>query len=329
MERIKWIDFVKGITILLVVIGHVNLGMLLSGRFSDQDGFLTLINELIYSVHMPLFFMISGLFYYNRSTTARQLGKSIINKLISLGIPYLVFSAVMWGMKFVMGSHIRVAAGWDDLLLIFTHPIDHLWFLYSLFLIFLVAEVLDYVFKNDIVVFFVLFAASIIGWHYKTGLYIMDVTIYMASFFYIGKIFRQNIAILEKRSFVLLSSLSFVGLQYVNLMIEDTFRGLAFVITMSGIFMILSLARNLNMNNRICRYFYNAGLITMPVFLIHPIIASAFRICLLKTGIDNFAVHYIGGIVVSWFLSILIYKIAGRYRYSDFIFYPGKYLKIT
>lgn len=57
-----WVDFAKGIAILLVVFGHVNVGMLESNKFMN-DNILWIINKIIYSFHMPLFFILSGYLY--------------------------------------------------------------------------------------------------------------------------------------------------------------------------------------------------------------------------------------------------------------------------
>lgn len=49
-DRVEWIDCAKGIGILLVVIGHMNV-------INNLD---SLIRGLIFSFHMPLFFILSG-----------------------------------------------------------------------------------------------------------------------------------------------------------------------------------------------------------------------------------------------------------------------------
>ena len=48
-KRIEWIDIAKGIGIILVVIGHISQ--------------IEVLNDIIYSFHMPLFFIISGYLY--------------------------------------------------------------------------------------------------------------------------------------------------------------------------------------------------------------------------------------------------------------------------
>lgn len=53
--RIAWIDNVKGIAILLVVLGHVIQFMYCPSNFDQNPVF-----RVIYSFHMPLFFILSG-----------------------------------------------------------------------------------------------------------------------------------------------------------------------------------------------------------------------------------------------------------------------------
>lgn len=71
-KRLEVFDTLKGIGILLVVLGH--------SAICDE------LHSAIYSFHMPLFFMISGYFYYNQPI------HSFINKTCSrLIIPWLFF----------------------------------------------------------------------------------------------------------------------------------------------------------------------------------------------------------------------------------------------
>lgn len=63
VQRIKWIDLAKGITILLVVIGHVSLGLLESRNFVSSTKLLLLIVQMVYVFHMPIFFALSGFFF--------------------------------------------------------------------------------------------------------------------------------------------------------------------------------------------------------------------------------------------------------------------------
>ena len=59
-ERIKWIDSLKGFTIILVVIGHSIGGYVSSHTFEVDYRHYEFIYDLIYSFHMPLTMLLSG-----------------------------------------------------------------------------------------------------------------------------------------------------------------------------------------------------------------------------------------------------------------------------
>ncbi len=60
--RETWVDYAKGIGIILVVFGHANRGLYSSGIYISPEIYHYLDN-VIYSFHMPLFFFLSGLFF--------------------------------------------------------------------------------------------------------------------------------------------------------------------------------------------------------------------------------------------------------------------------
>lgn len=55
MERITYLDHLKGMAILIVVIGHVLQYCVLPQTFNDDR-----LWNIIYSFHMSLFMMVSG-----------------------------------------------------------------------------------------------------------------------------------------------------------------------------------------------------------------------------------------------------------------------------
>ncbi len=76
LTRHQDLDAAKGIGMLLVILGHCQ----------PPDP----LNVLIYSVHMPLFFLISGILWQGR-VRLRHSAKA-------LGVPFLVASVASWGL---------------------------------------------------------------------------------------------------------------------------------------------------------------------------------------------------------------------------------------
>lgn len=78
MKRVEYIDVLKGIAILLVVVGH----------FWKQS----IVSYVIWSFHMPLFILISGYFFKDRLSMKIKLKKMLRN----YGVPYaLVVTTLM------------------------------------------------------------------------------------------------------------------------------------------------------------------------------------------------------------------------------------------
>lgn len=99
VNRIEWIDIAKGIGIFLMVIGHTGIPQYLS--------------NWIYSFHMPMFFVLSGILYnHEKYKSFRALLKA---RLYSLCIPYLVFTVVAFvGMRALgLVEWVELYKGWS------------------------------------------------------------------------------------------------------------------------------------------------------------------------------------------------------------------------
>ena len=75
-NRIEWVDFSKGVAMLLVVIAHTMQG----GTYGSM------VRGVIYSCHMPLFFILSG-FTMRPSGDIQSFGKKTLKSAKSLLIP--------------------------------------------------------------------------------------------------------------------------------------------------------------------------------------------------------------------------------------------------
>jgi uncharacterized membrane protein YcfT len=59
-SRMPWVDYLRGIAIVLVVYRHVLIGIERTGL--HVPSILVIANEIFFSFRMPLFFILSGLF---------------------------------------------------------------------------------------------------------------------------------------------------------------------------------------------------------------------------------------------------------------------------
>lgn len=128
-ERTHYIDIARGIAIILVVIGH--------GISEYSTGFTTLEN-IIYSFHMPLFFVISGLVF--RIKDGDIFTAFAKKRARGLMLPYLLFAALIFAShlaeKLVFHTdsrffaELKTPAGIANTLLLTTKSVfSNLWFL--------------------------------------------------------------------------------------------------------------------------------------------------------------------------------------------------------
>ena len=96
-KKITWISILQGWAMLLVVLGHCWIWTSNEWRF-----------DFCYGVHMPLFMFVSGgLFYLTRINKQWAWKDVIIDKLKRLGIPYVSFITLAYGLKILFAGHVK------------------------------------------------------------------------------------------------------------------------------------------------------------------------------------------------------------------------------
>lgn len=136
--REKWVDDVKVIACILVVLGHFFQSMTKADILPKSDLYKW-FNTTIYYFHVPLFFICSGYLYqkYSKVSSVGGWCKNVAKKALALGVPYATFTTATWVLKKIFSSSVNdQIGGLGDTLLL--HPTAPYWYLYALFFIFLV-----------------------------------------------------------------------------------------------------------------------------------------------------------------------------------------------
>ncbi len=130
--RLEYVDIAKGIGIVLVVYGHVVRG-LMSASIAPEGGLLSMIDYCIYAAHMPLFFVLSGMFFaHSHAKGPAAFWKS---RLLSIVYPYILWSLLHGSVQAALSSSgaVNTEMTWGRLTQILWAPISPFWFLYALF----------------------------------------------------------------------------------------------------------------------------------------------------------------------------------------------------
>lgn len=140
-RRLDWVDYGKGLGIILVVYGHALSSAYHSG-LNVPGHFFVLSDSVVYSFHMPLFFFLSGLFV-EHSFNKRGAKRFLADKLGSIAYPYVIWSVLQMSVEFIFSSHTQRAVRFSDILAIPYRPWEQFWFLYALFLMYVVYTLLN------------------------------------------------------------------------------------------------------------------------------------------------------------------------------------------
>lgn len=141
-KYIESIDMLKGITIILVVIGHAVQGVVSSQHLTINTEYnsIFILKQIIYGFHMPLFFIIAGLFI--NSWIKRSFKEAILQKIFRLMVPYFIWSAITAIAMQFADCYTNYGLGIRDFLLSPIKPFSQYWFLYVLFFIHIIYYIL-------------------------------------------------------------------------------------------------------------------------------------------------------------------------------------------
>ena len=193
-ERITWIDSAKGLAIFFIVVGHfLNLGS------------LEPVNKVIYSFHIPLFFILSG-YTYKKSFNIEW--NKIFKKAKQLLFPYAVYIILSILFCIVYGNY---ELTWDKLCyynasIFFNEPI---WFLLVLFAVSAIEHVVcttNWKISFQVLLLILLSIAGYVCYKYKYGFasclnhFGFNRIIVCFSFFLLGNLFNKMESCIKLKS---------------------------------------------------------------------------------------------------------------------------------
>ncbi len=135
-DRLDWVDYAKGICIVMVVMMHSVLGV---EAAAGQTGFMHHVVEFARPFRMPDFFLISGLFLSR--VIDRDWRTYLDRKVVHFAYFYVLWVTIQFGFK---APAFAAEMGWAGVaklyLLSFIDPFGTLWFIYLLPIFFVVTK---------------------------------------------------------------------------------------------------------------------------------------------------------------------------------------------
>jgi fucose 4-O-acetylase-like acetyltransferase len=332
-NRTDWVDYAKGIGIILVVYGH----LLSSGYHAElgiPDRFFGLSDSIIYGFHMPLFFLLAGLFV-EKSLQGHGVHNYLGNQLRRLVYPYFIWSILQLSVEVIFSSYTQKGARLSDIFALVYQPWGQFWFIYALFLMQLV-----YVIVRGLTRFALLILGIL-----AVGLFLYPIRIDIAAispfsthliFFISGILFRKYLW--EKISFkpsiwtIIILFLILVGsglfifetrLQPTRLASSDQpfyFLYLAIV----GILFSINLAQYLAEKN-IFPFLKTLGLYSMQIYLAHMLAGVGARVALIKIfNLQNWVLHIVLGVSFALIAPVILQLLSKSFNFSYLFELPKK-----
>jgi uncharacterized membrane protein YcfT len=190
--RVDWVDYAKGICIVMVVMMHSVLGVELA---AGETGFMHAVVMFAKPFRMPDFFLISGLFL--PLVIDRDWRTYLDRKVVHFAYFYVLWVTIQFGFK---APAFAAEQGWAHVgflyLESFIEPFGTLWFIYLLPIFFVVIKL-----TRGLPAILVWVAAALLeGMHVATGWTVIDEFCARFIYIYSGYLFASHVFALSERA---------------------------------------------------------------------------------------------------------------------------------
>lgn len=346
--RESYLDTARGAGIVLVVYGHVLRGLaaadlLPAGAFGHL---LSTSDYTIYTFHMPLFFLLSGL--HVPGSLQRSRGGFLASKFATVVYPYLLWSILQGLAQAAASSHgTNHPFALSDLLDIGWDPFGQFWFLYALFicqclawgLALLAPDMAARHGPRTPAARAVVAASAVLGLAVGATTHwgILSIALMSWPFFAAGMLAGGWLrSWLERHSgplAIVATAAAFAAAVVFAHHFGDATSAWAVPAGLAGIALALELAfrvsepRNQRTGERhrghvLARWLETLGVASMPIYLMHIFVTAGTRMTLLRLGIDNVGVHLVLGTLAGVVVPVAVYVLALRLRVARLIGLP-------
>jgi fucose 4-O-acetylase-like acetyltransferase len=317
--RQVWVNYAKGIGIILVVFGHVNRGLYSAGISFSESGY-QLLDSVIYTFHMPLFFFLSGLFFV-QSIERKGKAQFIVSKIDTLVYPYIIWSLLQGMVEVTLSRYTNNPSNMSDVFTLFTQPRAQFWFLYALFMVFVVATLLYNRNRFNLILPLLIVASTLLYVYSQTlgnAFHINFVTRFML-FFLLGALAMRYAEQITTMGFaaVICSLLAFVAIEWLfHAYLHQNYTNtgwlslLVAVVAITFIVCVSVVLAKLEWH-WLCRL----GELSMVIYLMHILAGSGLRIILSKIlHVNSWSLHVVAGTLFGLIAPVIAYYLIRRWH---------------
>ena len=323
------VETLRGIAIILVVMGHVIGSKSDGGMKVPDDSFLRHLYFTFQYLRMPLFTVISGWVYALRPARLENLGDFTIKKIRRILIPLIFVGGTYYIVQSIVPGT-NFSYDLKDIWRIAIFPYTFYWYLQSLFIVFLVVSVIDsynlaQTFNKWLAVFLLslilLITRDMFIPESFPNYFGFKGAIYLLPFFLIGvgiKNFKaqfSNLYFVAVISVVLIAGLVIQQLIWygiIDLKLSSS-SGLGLIIGVTGVIVCLRIHFKF-------MWLVWMGNFAYTIFLFHSFGTSGGRIILNALGIHNTTIVFFSSLLLGLFIPIVIEFIFDRFGLTRMLF---------
>lgn len=335
-KRQSWVDFARGIAIILVVYRHVFEGIKSSGIPVDSYMMLEYFNIMFFSFRMPLFFIVSGIFLA-ASFAKRGLSRYVEVKARTILFPYLLWGSLQISLQIFFSRYVNSDRTAFDYLYLLYDPrqLEQFWYLYALFNVSVLYVIFKYVFRLNtwqqfglgLIMFY---AASYLHQRSAPLGFVMDILhnyVFIAIGDLIHKYIRdpKNFRIFQSRKLTLALLIPFVASQLYFLLENlahpevDQYRYIEYyrptfflLIALTGCAFTIAVCFLLQKKER-PEWLRVVGTHSLHIYVAHVIAFASVRALLRSVfNLSDVPLLLITGIISGLLIPILMYRIAKK-----------------
>lgn len=328
------VQTLRGLAIILVVMGHVIGYKGDEGMKVADDSFWRYIYYTLEYFRMPLFTVISGWVYTLRPISKDTVSKFLKGKTRRLLVPLVAVGLIYFFTRLIAPGTNRVIH-LGDIWQIFVYNYDLYWYLPSLFWVFIIISIIEYQgWMKNLSGWLITLALSIISLSLR-NVYLTDIPnylgligmFYLMPFFIIGVGIGRFKSLMSNKYFVgIMTSLFFFGIliqqlawfQVIDLPFHGKSSPLGLLVGMTGTIIFFRI-------HFTSKFLVYIGGFSYAIYLFHVFGTAGSRIFLGKFGLDNPVLVFSISLLVGTGLPIIMEMIIDKFKLTRLLFLGRKY----
>lgn len=302
LRRDSWLDYDKGISIILVSFRHAYESIVNTGFDVARYPILEYFNVFLFGFRMPLFFIASGIFF-SSSLAKKGLGKYTTVRVQNILYPMLIWGSIQLTLQLVFSGYTNIKFGPREYISLITDPrrTGQFWYLNALFFVGVLYSVMKTkvklnVYSQLLLGLLMFFSVAKFRQHEIYLGFIMDILQYYL-FFAVGDLLATFIKSESSKKFLSSYRLLFflipifLVVQYIfadinifyqsNYYVEHKMPLFFLLVAFVGCLLSFNIAFILNASNK-ARYLSVIGYHSIYIFCMQIIIMAGVRIILVK-----------------------------------------------